>query len=132
MERAGLEVDVYTYGVLMRGLCEEGNLKDAWKLFESMSEKKQKPSNVIYDTMIYGHCKEGSSYRALRLVKEMRDNSLVLNVASYGLTIRLLVKDGKLREAEALLNEMVLFGLPVSDSICRALYDAKMRSHSNS
>ncbi|KAF0923593.1 hypothetical protein E2562_006585 [Oryza meyeriana var. granulata] len=127
MEKAGQEVDVHTYGVLVRALCMEGNMKDARKLFHSMGEKGVKPSNVIYDMMIYGYGRERSSYKALKLIMEMRQKNLVPNSASYGLTIRVLCKDDKCQEAEALLDDMVRAGLQTSESICQALLDAKAR-----
>ncbi len=59
-EKAGLEVDVRTYGVLVHALFMEGHMKDARKLFQSMDQKGVEPGNVIYDMMIYGYGREGS------------------------------------------------------------------------
>ena len=72
--------------------------------------------------MIYGYCKEGSSYRALRLVKEMIENGMVPNVASYNLTIEALCVEGKWKEAEILLNDMIKSGLKPSISILDMIY----------
>lgn len=59
-------------------------MKAVWKLFfKSRSEKMLKLNNMIYDIMIYGHCKEGSTCRAPSLLKEMSNNGMALNVASY-------------------------------------------------
>jgi pentatricopeptide repeat protein len=77
--------------------------------------------------MIYGYGREGSSYKALRLIMEMRRIGLVPNVASYCLTIRLLCNEGKCQEAEALIDDMASAGLQTSESIHRALLDAKAR-----
>ena len=116
MERAWLKIDVYTYGVLICCLCSDGNMKDALKLFKLMVEEKGlKPSDQIYDMMICGYCRQGSSYSALRLLKKMRENGMVPNVTSYGLTIRVCCIDGKLEDTEPLLHEMVSSGLQPSD-----------------
>jgi pentatricopeptide repeat protein len=58
---------------------------EAMKLFQSTDSKGVKPNNVIYGMMIYGYGWEGSSYKALKLIMEMRKSGLVPNIASYGL-----------------------------------------------
>uniref|UniRef100_A0A0A8Y6Z0 Pentacotripeptide-repeat region of PRORP domain-containing protein n=1 Tax=Arundo donax TaxID=35708 RepID=A0A0A8Y6Z0_ARUDO len=58
---------------------------------------------------------------------EMRKSGLVPNVASYGLTIRLLCNDGKCQEAEGLIDDMEHAGLRTSESVYRVLLDAKSR-----
>jgi pentatricopeptide repeat protein len=92
-----------------------------------MDSKGVKPNNVIYGMMIYGYGREGSSYKSLKLIMEMRKSGLVPNIASYGLTIRLLCNEGKWQEAEAMVDDMLRAGLRTSESICRALLDAKAR-----
>lgn len=60
-------------------------------LFRSMSkEKAVKPNSVIFGMMVCRYCRQGGSYRALRLLRQMRDDGMVPNVASYGLIIRVL------------------------------------------
>nr|KJB20076.1 hypothetical protein B456_003G131800 [Gossypium raimondii]KJB20077.1 hypothetical protein B456_003G131800 [Gossypium raimondii] len=124
-KKAGLGPDVYTYGVLIHGLCIKGNMKDAWKLFTSMDEMQLKPNDVIYNTMVHGYCKQGSSYRALRLLQEMKEKRLVPNVASYNSTIGVLCKDGKWQEAEALVTEMVESGFKPTVSIYNLISEIK-------
>ena len=65
----------------------KGNMKEASKLPKSMSEVHLEQNDVIYNTMILGYCKEGSSYMALRLPKEMGEGRLVPNVATYYATV---------------------------------------------
>ncbi|KAG1337697.1 putative Pentatricopeptide repeat-containing protein [Cocos nucifera] len=126
--RAGLEVDEYTYGVLIQGLRAGGIMKHVWKLFKSMSEKMLKLSNLICDMMIYGHSKEGSTCRAPRLLlKGMSQNGMAPKVDSYSVSIYVLCNQGKRQEVEVLLNEMLASGLRPNGSIYRVPYDAKLK-----
>ena len=131
MEKAGLEPNVCTYIWSLDkrdcGRCRKGNMMEAWKLFKSMSESEThlKPNDVIYNMMIHGYCKEASSYRALRLLREMSENGMVPNAASYNFTIQVLCKDGKWKEAETLLNDMTQSGFKPSVSTYTLISEAK-------
>lgn len=46
--------DVYTYGILIHGLCMKVNMKAALKLFKRMSEMHLEPNDLIYKPMILG------------------------------------------------------------------------------
>lgn len=49
--------DVYTYGILIHGLCMKVNMKAALKLFKRMSEMHLEPNDLIYKPMFLGYCK---------------------------------------------------------------------------
>ena len=66
-----------------------------------------------------------ATYRALRLLKEMGENGMVPNVASYNSTIRVLCKDEKWMEVEVLLKEMIELGLKPSISIWNMISKAR-------
>uniref|UniRef100_A0A0E0CA47 Pentacotripeptide-repeat region of PRORP domain-containing protein n=1 Tax=Oryza meridionalis TaxID=40149 RepID=A0A0E0CA47_9ORYZ len=91
-EKAGLEVDVRTYGVLVHALYMEGHMKDARKLFQSMDQKGVEPGNrreLIQGSEV-DHGNEAEGF------------------------------DSKFRkEAEALLDDMVRAGLQTSEPICQ-------------
>ena len=90
-----------------------------------MSDSNLEPSDVIFNIMIHGYCKEGSYYRALRLLKEMRKKGMVPNVASYSSTIGVLCNDGKWEEAEMLLKGMMESDLKPSVSLYNIISRAK-------
>ncbi|PIN25305.1 hypothetical protein CDL12_01955 [Handroanthus impetiginosus] len=125
MKRANLVADVCTYGVLIKGWCNQGNMKEASKLLKMLGEMKFEPSDVIYNTMIYGYCREGSSYKALKLLREMAENGMTPNEASYNMTIQVLWGDGKWEEAQNLLSGMIKSGLRPSDTHFDMMYKAK-------
>ncbi|GMY10872.1 auxin response factor 12-like [Fagus crenata] len=78
MEEEGISSSKVTYTIL---------INEASKLPKSMSEMHLEQNDVTYNTMILGYCKEGSSYMALRLLKEMGEGRLVPNVATYYATV---------------------------------------------
>ena len=47
--------DIVTYSALMNGLCKEGRLEEASKLFEEMKGMGLFPDGVIFTTLIDGH-----------------------------------------------------------------------------
>lgn len=48
-----------TYGVLMNGYCNRGNLKRSLGLLEDMRSQKLQPNEVIYNTLLKGYAKKG-------------------------------------------------------------------------
>ncbi|KAL2901286.1 hypothetical protein RDABS01_026368 [Bienertia sinuspersici] len=74
MKKAKLEIDVYTIGAFINGWCGKGRMLDASKLFKSLKMMHLHPSDVIYNMMISSYYKEGSSYKALRFLKGMREH----------------------------------------------------------
>ena len=100
-------------------------MKEASKPFKSLGEMHLQPNSVIYNTMIHGYCKEGSSYRALRLLNEMVQSGMVPNVASFCSTIGLLCRDEKWKEAELLLGQMINSGLKPSVSLYKMVHKVK-------
>ncbi|KAJ0018313.1 hypothetical protein Pint_11817 [Pistacia integerrima] len=154
-----VKLDAYSFGIMIKGCCEAGdlnkgfevfhqledlgwseklfdkmgelgNMKEASKLFKSMSEMQLEANDVVYNIMIHGYCKEDNSYRALRLANEMGEKELVPNVASYSFTIGVLCKDEKWQQAEVLLNEMIESGLKPSVSIYDIILEPKMLDNS--
>lgn len=51
------------------------------------------------------------------MIREIAENKMVPNIASYSLTIRVLCEDGKWEEAQSLLNEAAALGSHLGESI---------------
>ncbi|XP_031387194.1 pentatricopeptide repeat-containing protein At1g62720-like [Punica granatum] len=54
--RSSSRVNVVTYNTVVMGLCKEGQLAEAFKLFKKMMDKGVEPTVVTYDTLIHAVC----------------------------------------------------------------------------
>ena len=53
LEDYGIQPSMYTYNILIYGLCKVGRVKDAWKVFEYLLLKGYNLDAYTY-TIIYG------------------------------------------------------------------------------
>ncbi|KAD4178610.1 hypothetical protein E3N88_27201 [Mikania micrantha] len=78
----GVKGDMYTYGILMKGLCLTNRIADGFKLLQTMKNKGVTPNTVVYNTLLYALCKNGKLGigRARSLMNEMADpNNVTFN-----------------------------------------------------
>lgn len=60
MEESGALPDVYTYSVLINGLCvSETDMDSACELFDEITSKGLVPNDVTFTCLITGYCKSG-------------------------------------------------------------------------
>ncbi|KAJ0774750.1 putative tetratricopeptide-like helical domain superfamily [Helianthus annuus] len=73
MMGCGVKGDMYTYGILMKGLCLTNRISDGFKLLQTMKNKGVTPNTVIYNTLLHALCKTGKLGigRARSLMNEM-------------------------------------------------------------
>ncbi|XP_076892698.1 pentatricopeptide repeat-containing protein At2g17525, mitochondrial-like [Bidens hawaiensis] len=83
MMGCGVKGDMYTYGILMKGLCLTNRISDGFKLLQTMKNKGVTPNAVVYNTLLHALCKNGKLGigRARSLMSEMVDpNSVTFNI----------------------------------------------------
>jgi len=69
-----MEPTIYTYNIMIEGMCKAGKVEDGWDLFCSLSLKGVKPDVIIYNTMISGFCRKGLKEEADALFRKMRED----------------------------------------------------------
>ena len=57
MQTLGLRPTEYTCGIVMNGLCEEGDMEKALELVERMNSQGFPPNVVIFNTLIKGYAR---------------------------------------------------------------------------
>ncbi|XP_074584021.1 pentatricopeptide repeat-containing protein At1g71210, mitochondrial-like [Curcuma longa] len=67
-------LDVFTYNMLMRGMCKEGRIDFACQLFHKMSRKGFEPNRWSFDILVHGFCKLGNRSEAERWMEKMYRN----------------------------------------------------------
>ncbi|XP_057444386.1 pentatricopeptide repeat-containing protein At1g62930, chloroplastic-like [Lotus japonicus] len=107
----GIQPDMYTYNIIIDGLCTSGRLKDALEVFQELLMKGYQLNVVTYNIMINGLCIEGLSDEALTLQSKMEDNGCVPDAVTYETIIRALFRKSENDKAQKFLHEMIARGL---------------------
>ncbi|XP_074313157.1 uncharacterized protein LOC141648405 [Silene latifolia] len=95
---------------MLDGLCKDGLVHEAMKLFGVMREKGSMPEVVVYTAVVEGFCKAHKVDDAVRIFKKMQDNGIVPNAFSYSVLVNGLCKAKRLEEAFDLCAEMLEAG----------------------
>ncbi|XP_026394831.1 uncharacterized protein LOC113289706 [Papaver somniferum] len=73
---------------MLDGLCKDGLIQEAMKLFGLMREKATIPEVVIYTAVVEGFCKAQKFDDAKRIFKKMQNNGISPNAFSYTVLIQ--------------------------------------------
>lgn len=92
---------------MLDGLCKDGLVQEALKLFGLMREKGSMPEVVVYTAVVEGFCQAQSFDDAKRIFRKMQNNGIVPNAFSYTVLIKGLFKAKKLDEAVDFCVEML-------------------------
>lgn len=84
---------------MLDGLCKDGLVQDAMKLFGLMREKGAIPEVVVYTAVVEGFCMAHKFDDAVRIFKKMEGNGILPNAFSYQVLIKGLVAGKRLEEA---------------------------------
>lgn len=95
---------------MLDGLCKDGLVQEAMKLFGLMREKGTMPEVVIYTAVVEGFCKAQKFDDAVRIFRKMQGNGIIPNAFSYGTLIRGLCQGKRLDDALEFCLEMLEAG----------------------
>ncbi|CAL9148814.1 unnamed protein product [Musa hybrid cultivar] len=92
---------------MLDGLCKDGLIQEAMKLFGSMREKGTMPEVVIYTAAVEGFCKAARFDDAKRIFRKMQKNGIAPNAFSYKVLIHGLCEGKKLDDSVEFCMEML-------------------------
>lgn len=95
---------------MLDGLCKDGLIQEAMKLFGLIREKGTIPEVVIYTAVVDGFCKAEKLDEAIRIFRKMQNNGISPNAFSFGVLIQGLYKCKKIEDAVAFCIEMLESG----------------------
>ncbi|XP_070014816.1 pentatricopeptide repeat-containing protein At4g38150-like [Nicotiana sylvestris] len=95
---------------MLDGLCKDGLVQEAMKLFGRMREKGAIPEVVIYTAVVEGFCKAHKYDDAVRIFRKMQGNGIIPNAFSYSSLIRGLCQGKRLEDALEFCLEMLEAG----------------------
>lgn len=108
---------------MLDGLCKNGLVQEAMKLFGLMREKGTIPEVVIYTAVVEGFCKAAKFDDAKRIFRKMQKNNIVPNAFSYFVLIQGLSKGKKIEDAVEFSMEMVEAGHSLNGATFTGLVD---------
>ncbi|KAK1374544.1 hypothetical protein POM88_030737 [Heracleum sosnowskyi] len=91
---------------MLHGLCQDGLVQEAMKLFSLMHETGTIPEVIIYTDVIEGFCKAHKLDDAKRIFRKMQGNGISPNAITYGVLIQGLVHKKSLDDALVFSVEM--------------------------
>lgn len=91
---------------MLDGLCKDGLVQEAMKLFGLMREKGTIPEVVIYTAVVEGFCKAQQIDDAVRIFRKMQNNGISPNAFSYSVLLKGLCKSKRLDTAVDFCLEM--------------------------
>jgi pentatricopeptide repeat protein len=92
MDRLMIQPNIITYGAILKGYCQEGNLDKAYELLKSMREATDfKPDEIMYNSLLDGCARQGLWERANAVLVEME----VAGIKPSNFTLSVLVKVGR-------------------------------------
>ncbi|KAA0052234.1 hypothetical protein IC582_015956 [Cucumis melo] len=109
--------DTCTFNTLMHCHCHAGNLDDALKVFERMSELKIQPDSATYSVLARSLCQGGHYEKAEDLLDKLLERKILLSddsckplVASYNPIFKYLCENGKTKKAEKVFRQLMRRG----------------------
>ncbi|KAK9672129.1 hypothetical protein RND81_12G078700 [Saponaria officinalis] len=128
LKEDNISPDVVLYTIMIRGFCEAGRVKDAWNLFQEMTEKGVVPDTQCYNTLIKGFCEVGLLEEARSLKLEISNNDCFPDTHTNTILICGMCRNGLLGEAKQIFEEMEKQGCLPSTVTFNALIDGLCKS----
>jgi pentatricopeptide repeat protein len=119
----GMEPNVYSYNIVMDGLCKNGMLFDARMLMRLMTSSGVLPDTVTYTTLLHGYCHTGKVSEANNVLREMMRDGCSPNNYTCNILLYSLWKEGRISEAEELLQKMNEKGYVIDTVTCNIVID---------
>ena len=86
----GLQPDVRTYTIMVKGFGKEGLIDEAIELLEKMEGNDCSPNERTYNILILGLLQHGETAKAMKYLKMMVDNGFSANATTAAMFIDLL------------------------------------------
>uniref|UniRef100_A0A0D3GL86 Uncharacterized protein n=1 Tax=Oryza barthii TaxID=65489 RepID=A0A0D3GL86_9ORYZ len=105
----GMSINLFTYNIWIRGLCEAGRLPEAVRLVDGMRAYAV-PDVVTYNTLIRGLCKKSMPQEAMHYLRRMMNQGCLPDDFTYNTIIDGYCKISMVQEATELLKDAVFKG----------------------
>ncbi|KAG2305624.1 hypothetical protein Bca4012_085152 [Brassica carinata] len=122
--KLGVEIDACCLNILIKGLCESGNLKAALQLLDEFPQQKTRPNVMTFSPLIRGLCNKGEFEEAFRLLERMeKEGGIEPDAITFNILISGLRRKGRVEEGIEVLERMKVRGCqPNSGTYQEVLY----------
>ncbi|KAL3597764.1 hypothetical protein D5086_009401 [Populus alba] len=120
MRRLGFPPNKVVYNTLISSFCKEGKTDDAEKLVDEMRKDGLSPDVVTFNARISALCSSGKVLEASRIFRDMQIDE-VLGLPQPNIIT--LWKEGRISEAEELLQKMNEKGYVIDTVTCNIVID---------
>ncbi|KAL7133756.1 hypothetical protein ABFS83_12G161200 [Erythranthe nasuta] len=110
-KKKGIALSIVTFNSVINGLCHQGCLTEAFRLFDSLERIDILPTEVTYGTLIDALAKEGLLHDANMLLESMLLKNLEPNTRIYNSLINGYCKSGLLDEAIKIFHDLEMRNL---------------------
>ncbi|KAG9442295.1 hypothetical protein H6P81_018149 [Aristolochia fimbriata] len=109
-EKYRIEPNEYSYGILIKALCESGAPEAAVNVLEEMREKKVQVTSFTYTSLLDAFYEKGKVHEAGKIWDEMGKKGCVRDVTAYNVKVKN-ASGGKPEGVLKLMDEMIEAGL---------------------
>ncbi|CAN8259361.1 unnamed protein product [Cochlearia groenlandica] len=109
--KLGVEIDACCLNILIKGLCESGNLKSAHQLLDEFTKLKSRPNVMTFSPLIRGFCNKGDFGEAYKLLERMEKEGIEPDTITFNILISGLRKKGRVDEGIEILERMKVKGI---------------------
>ncbi|KAL6838357.1 hypothetical protein ACP4OV_031861 [Aristida adscensionis] len=104
--------DVWSFNVIIKGICRAGNVQKALELVERMEEFGCSPDTVTHNILVDGLCRAKEVNKARELLRRLQKDGVCMpNVVTYTSVISGYCKAGMMEDAIAVYSDMVGSGI---------------------
>ncbi|CAI0404439.1 unnamed protein product [Linum tenue] len=106
-----VHVGFWCFNILIDGLCKQGHLVEALKVFDVMRDRTGLPPTVhLLKSLFFGFCKKGICVDAERVCREMEEHGFFVDAVMYSSLINAYCKHNDLRMAIMVFFRMLKMG----------------------
>jgi len=107
MSRQGIEPNLVTYSVVLKGLCHDNQLDKAFELMETMKRSKHaKPDELAYNTLLDGCARQCLYQRGMQVFAMMEEAGTPPSNFTLSILVKLANRGRKLEKAFELCREV--------------------------
>lgn len=123
MVKKKMSPHIITYNIVLRGLCDAGNVDLAMKVYKSMVSGTihVEPDSWTVCTLVKGLCIGGRIVEAENIIRDMVEQKKLTDIAPHTMLIGAYLREGKIRKALSLWNETLELGFVPNSKIYSTL-----------
>ncbi|KAL0286472.1 UNVERIFIED_CONTAM: hypothetical protein Sradi_7147400, partial [Sesamum radiatum] len=100
MKRYNLVPNVFTYNCIIKKLCKNDKVDEAYELLDEMIERGAKPDTWSYNSILAYHCDHNEVNKALKLISRMDRDACQPDRHTYNMVLKMLIGIGRFDRVE--------------------------------